>query len=175
MIVKLNLKKVIFSCYVIPMKEKRQKVITLLRQETPVKEIAEQTGYTKQRIYQIKKELGNPSENLPATTEQSNLTAREPDPPIAKDWIEELLKEAGKQCLSNLQAGIKTDQATIDCIMLIAQTARRLYEPTVYANPDGLGESETPDAEPNPAPTSDSLEERFRRIDRMAQGAGDTD
>ena len=156
------------------MKKNRAEVIRLLGEQARVSDIAERTGYTKQRIYQIKKELENQSENLPVPQQQSNLTEREPDP-VAKDWIEELLKEAGKQCLANLKDGIKTDQATIDCIMVIAQTARRLYEPTVYTHESGLGESETPDAEQDATPTGQSLEERFRHLDRMAQGTRDID
>ena len=156
------------------MKKNKSEVIRLLGEKARVSDIAQQTGYTKQRIYQIKKELETQTENLPATQEQSNLIEREPDP-VAKDWIEKLLKEAGKQCLNNLKEGIKTDQATIDCIMLIAQTARRLYEPTIYANPPGLGESEDADDEQEPAPTGQSLEARFAEIDRMAQGTGDID
>ena len=142
---------------------KKTRVIELLREGLKGTVIAERTGYTPSRISQIKKEL---EKDLPIEVAATEIKPSEAPPPKIHDWIEEQLKEAMLQCIDNLRTGIKTDPTTVDCIMLIAQLMRYMYDP-MGTQPERLGSSETTDAGQDlgtPTPRGSNFMERLAEI-----------
>ena len=156
------------------MSKKKDEVIKLLGEGIKGKEIAKRTGYTPSRVSQIKKALENGKENLPTTPDTEIIKSQAPPTPIINDWIEEQLKETMTQCLDNLKEGIRTDQTTVDCIMLIAQLMRYLYDP-LQTGRHGFTGSETTDGKQDAGTTAASGLSFVDRLERLSDRSGDDD
>ena len=156
------------------MSKKKDEVIKLLEEGLKGKEIAKRTGYTPSRVSQIKKALENGKENLPTTPDTEIIKSQAPPTPIINDWIEEQLKETMTQCLDNLKEGIKTDQNTVDCIMLIAQLMRYMYDP-LNTKPPGLGNSKGIDGGQDTGGATPRSESFMERVERLSGRTGDND
>lgn len=115
------------------MKSKKSEVIALLKKGTKVQDIQTQTGLTKQRIYQIRKE------QLPAEQPTDTpLPVEKPDAEDILDWVDGQLKEAMTIILNNLRDGCEIHPKTAEWVEQLIALAEVIYD-TRFPNQRGTG------------------------------------
>ena len=169
--------------------ERKPKALKLLEQGIKIEEVAEQTGYSIRRVYQLRSELtkNTPAKQKPPAQEIATTAAPlqlQSDNPVQIDtWIDSKLQEAMETLLQHLERDV--DQTTIDGIVQIADLLNSLRTPspnitelfheTRTANKSGTGLHEGTDEGQDTTRPSTDAENFVDILEKTSDGTKETD